>query len=52
MEGPDWMQLDRCGEHNANSHEEDQQKYLKHNKIVAVAKAMLVAPWPGARAEQ
>jgi hypothetical protein len=23
MEGADWMQLDRCGKHNANSHDED-----------------------------
>ncbi len=27
MEGADWMQLDRCGEHNANSHDEDKSKY-------------------------
>ena len=28
MEGADWMQLDRCGKHNANSHDEDKSKYL------------------------
>ncbi len=31
MEGADWMQLDRCGEHNANSHYEDKSKYLKYD---------------------
>jgi hypothetical protein len=30
MEGADWMQLDRCGKHNANSHYEDKSKYLKY----------------------
>ncbi len=30
MEGADWMQLDRCGKHNANSHDEDKSKYLKY----------------------
>jgi hypothetical protein len=44
MEGPDWIQLDRCGEHNANSHDDDQSKYLKHEQIVAVADAVTVAP--------
>ncbi len=29
MEGADWMQLDRIGKHNANSHDEDKSKYLK-----------------------
>ncbi len=31
MEGADWMQLDRFGEHNANSHDEDKSKYLKYD---------------------
>ncbi len=31
MEGVDWMQLDRCCEHNANSHDEDKSKYFKYN---------------------
>ncbi len=31
MEGADWMQLDRCGKHNANSHDEDKSKCLKYN---------------------
>ena len=43
-EGPDWMQLERCGEHNANSHDDDHSKYLKHEQIVAVADAVTVAP--------
>ncbi len=44
IEGPDWIQLDRCGEHNANSHDDDQSKYVKHEQIVAVADAVTVAP--------
>ena len=43
MEGADWMQLDRCGEHNANSHDEDKSKYLKHDQIVAVTDAVTIA---------
>ena len=33
MEGVDcqWMQLDRCCEHNANRHDEDKSKYFKYN---------------------
>jgi hypothetical protein len=31
MEGTDWMQLDGCGEQNANSHDEDKSKYLKYD---------------------
>ncbi len=31
MEGSDWMQLDQCGEHNANSHDQDKSKYLKYD---------------------
>jgi hypothetical protein len=31
MEGADWMQLDRCGKYNANSHDEDKSKYLKYD---------------------
>jgi hypothetical protein len=44
MRGPDWIQLDRCGEHNPNSHDDDQSKYLKHGQIVAVVDAVTVAP--------
>jgi hypothetical protein len=45
MEGPGWIQLDRCGEQkNANSHDDDKSKYLKHDQIVAVADALTVAP--------
>jgi hypothetical protein len=43
MEGPDWIQLDRCGEHNANSYDDDQSKYLKYEQIDAVADAVTVA---------
>jgi hypothetical protein len=31
MEGADWMQLDQCGEHNANSQDEDKSKYLQYD---------------------
>jgi hypothetical protein len=31
MEGADWMKVDRCCEHNANSHDEDKSKYLKYD---------------------
>ncbi len=31
MEGADWTQLDRCCEHNANSHNEDKSKYFKYD---------------------
>jgi hypothetical protein len=44
MEGPDWIQLDRCGEHNVNSHDDDQSKNLKHAQIAAVSDAVTVAP--------
>jgi hypothetical protein len=43
MEDPGCIQLDRCGEHNANIHDEDQSKYLKHEQIVAVSDAVTVA---------
>jgi hypothetical protein len=42
--GPDWMQLDRCGEHNANSHDHDKSKYLKYDQIVAISDAVTIAP--------
>ncbi len=38
------MQLDRCGEHNANSRDEDKSKYLKYDQIVAVTDAVIIAP--------
>jgi hypothetical protein len=44
MEGPGWMELHRCGEHDANSHDDDKSKYLKHEQIVAVADAVTIAP--------
>ncbi len=31
MEGADWIQLDLCCKHNANSHDEDKSQYLKYN---------------------
>ncbi len=41
---PDWMQLDRCGEHDANSHDGDRSKYLKYDQIVAIMDAVTTAP--------
>ncbi len=38
--GPDWMQLDLCSEHNANSHNGDKPKYLKYDQIVAISDAV------------
>ena len=43
MEGPEYMQLDRCSEHYANSQDEDSSKYLKHEQIVSVADAVTLA---------
>ncbi len=43
MEGTDWMQLDQCDEHNANSHDDDKSKYLKHDLIVVVTDAVTIA---------
>ncbi len=37
---PGWMQLDRCGEHNANRHDGDRSKYLKYDQIVAITDAV------------
>ena len=44
MEGTGFKQLDRIGEHNADSHKQDKSKYLKHEQIVAVADAVTIAP--------
>ncbi len=44
MEGAYRMQLDRCGEHNTNSHDDDKSKYLKYDQIVAVTYAVTIAP--------
>jgi hypothetical protein len=41
LEGPDWMQLDRCGNHNANSHDDDQSKFFKHEQVVDVANEVI-----------
>ncbi len=43
LNGPDWMQLDRCGEHNANSHDGGKSKYLKYDQIVAISDAVTIA---------
>ncbi len=43
MEGADWMQLDLCCEHNANSHYEDKSKYLKYDQIGVVTDAATIA---------
>ena len=44
MEGRGWKQLHRFGEHDASSHKQDTSKYLKHEQIVAVSDAVLIAP--------
>ena len=44
METSTWKSLERCGEHNATSHDEDHSKYLKHQQIVAVTDAVTIAP--------
>jgi hypothetical protein len=41
MEG---MQLDCCGKHNANGHDEDKSKYRRYGQIVAVTDAVTIAP--------
>jgi hypothetical protein len=49
MDGPEWMQLDRCGDYNAKSHDDDESKNLKHDQIVAVTHALTVAPQSAAQ---
>ena len=44
MEAPGWKQLVWIGEHNADSHKQDKSKYLKHEQIVAVSDAVMIAP--------
>ena len=44
MVGPGFKQLDRCCEHDANSHDEDKSKHLKCDQIIAVTDAVTVAP--------
>jgi hypothetical protein len=41
---PSLIQLDRSGEHHANSHDEDKSKFLKYNQIIAVTDAVAIAP--------
>ncbi len=38
------MQLDQCGEHNANSHDGDKSEFLKYDQIVAITDAVTIAP--------
>ena len=38
------IQLDFCGVHTPSSHDDDKSKYLKHNQIVALKKAVTIAP--------
>ena len=42
--GPDFTQIEKHGEHNVNSHDEDRSKYLKHDQIIAVSDAVTTAP--------
>jgi hypothetical protein len=42
--GPEFTQIEKHGEHNPNSHDEDKSKYLKHDQIVAVSDAVTIAP--------
>jgi hypothetical protein len=43
METSTWKSLERCGEHDATSHDEDHSKYLKHEQIARTeARARLV----------
>ena len=44
LEATGWKQLDRVGEHNADSHKEDKSKYLKHDQTIAVADVVTIAP--------
>jgi hypothetical protein len=44
MEGRGWKQLHRFGQHDASSHKQDTSKYLKHEQIIAVSDAVLIAP--------
>jgi hypothetical protein len=43
MKGPGWMQLDRCGEHNAESHDSDASKNLTYEQIITVAHGVTIA---------
>jgi hypothetical protein len=43
MEGPGWMQLDRCSEHHPESHDADASKYLTYDQIIAVVDGVTIA---------
>ena len=42
--GHDFIQLERHGVHDVNSHVEDRSKFLKHDQIIAVSEAVTIAP--------
>ena len=42
--GHEFKRIEKHGEHNVNSHDEDCSKYLKHNQIIAVSDAVTIAP--------
>ena len=42
--GPDYIELQRCGLHDKNSHDNDQSKKLTHKQIAAVVEAAKTAP--------
>ena len=41
---PDFIELQRCGLHDKNSHDNDQSKKLKYNQIILVVEAAKTAP--------
>ena len=42
--GPDFVELQRCGLHDKNSHDNDRSKNLTHHQIVSVVEAAKTAP--------
>jgi hypothetical protein len=42
--GPDYIELQRCGLHDKNSHDNDKSKTLKYAEIVSVIEAVKTAP--------
>ena len=42
--GPDFVELQRCGLHDKNSHDNDRSKKLTHQQIVSVVEAAKTAP--------
>ncbi len=37
IEGPGWIQLDRCCKHHEESHDTDASKYLTYDQMIAIA---------------